>query len=260
MVDGDDPSAYDDLEATVDDPRLTVRPAGRHLGLTAVKNFGVEQTTGDVLAFCDDDDFWYPTKLEYQLAAVTEAGRGDGDFVSATAYHAASATTVERWPGSDPDPTQPIGDFLLTSRDGARNRVLQASTFLATRGVMATVPFRGQAFEDWDWLIRATNRFPFVFSPVAGGVFRVGEPGTMTSKTTVEEARAWYALNEVELTPAARSGFHATVVARLIGARGELSEIGPTARQIIDGDPSWRESAEFPLRVAREWWASRNLR
>ena len=54
-----------------------------------VKNLGIARTTGDLLAFVDDDDEWLPTKLEKQVAvlratgcgmASTEAWRGRGRF------------------------------------------------------------------------------------------------------------------------------------------------------------------------------------
>ena len=39
-----------------------------------VINKGLEIYTGDYFATCDDDDIWFPTKLELQLAAMKESG------------------------------------------------------------------------------------------------------------------------------------------------------------------------------------------
>jgi glycosyltransferase involved in cell wall biosynthesis len=36
------------------------------------RNFGIEKATGDYIAFCDDDDIWFPQKLELQIKAMTE--------------------------------------------------------------------------------------------------------------------------------------------------------------------------------------------
>jgi glycosyltransferase involved in cell wall biosynthesis len=33
----------------------------------AVRNYGIEASSGDYIAFLDDDDFWLPEKLEYQV-------------------------------------------------------------------------------------------------------------------------------------------------------------------------------------------------
>ena len=39
-----------------------------------VKNKGIEKTTGKYVAFCDDDDIWFPHKIEIQLKAMKETG------------------------------------------------------------------------------------------------------------------------------------------------------------------------------------------
>ena len=39
-----------------------------------VRNKGIEICTGKYVAFCDDDDIWFPHKLEKQIAAMHETG------------------------------------------------------------------------------------------------------------------------------------------------------------------------------------------
>lgn len=39
-----------------------------------VRNKGVEVSTGQYVAFCDDDDIWFSTKLELQLNAMKKTG------------------------------------------------------------------------------------------------------------------------------------------------------------------------------------------
>lgn len=60
-----------------------------------VKNFGIDIATGDYIAFCDDDDIWFPTKLELQLEAMkttnckmssTEGLIGNGVYNSTNKY------------------------------------------------------------------------------------------------------------------------------------------------------------------------------
>jgi glycosyltransferase involved in cell wall biosynthesis len=39
-----------------------------------VRNRGIEVATGDYFAYCDDDDIWFPKKLELQLKAMKAKG------------------------------------------------------------------------------------------------------------------------------------------------------------------------------------------
>jgi glycosyltransferase involved in cell wall biosynthesis len=60
-----------------------------------VRNKGVEVALGKYIAFCDDDDIWYPEKLEKQIAAMkqfyckiscTEAHIGNGRYIETNNY------------------------------------------------------------------------------------------------------------------------------------------------------------------------------
>jgi len=39
-----------------------------------VRNKGIERSTGKYIAFCDDDDIWFPKKLELQINAMKKSG------------------------------------------------------------------------------------------------------------------------------------------------------------------------------------------
>jgi len=39
-----------------------------------VRNKGIELSSGKYIAFCDDDDIWFPNKIEMQLKAMRETG------------------------------------------------------------------------------------------------------------------------------------------------------------------------------------------
>ena len=54
----------------VHDDRVTVLRHDTALGAPAARNTGVAASTGDVVAFLDDDDQWLPTKLARQLAVL----------------------------------------------------------------------------------------------------------------------------------------------------------------------------------------------
>ncbi len=39
-----------------------------------VRNKGIEMSTGKYIAFCDDDDIWFPKKIELQINAMKKSG------------------------------------------------------------------------------------------------------------------------------------------------------------------------------------------
>lgn len=39
-----------------------------------VRNTGIELSSGKYIAFCDDDDTWFPNKIELQIKAMRETG------------------------------------------------------------------------------------------------------------------------------------------------------------------------------------------
>ena len=39
-----------------------------------VRNVGIEKSSGKYIAFCDDDDIWFPKKIELQIAAMIKTG------------------------------------------------------------------------------------------------------------------------------------------------------------------------------------------
>ena len=60
-----------------------------------VRNRGIEKSTGVYIAFCDDDDMWFPSKLELQINAMKKTGckmsstdglYGGGEYVSNRSY------------------------------------------------------------------------------------------------------------------------------------------------------------------------------
>ena len=68
-VDGPDP-ATEDVLFSINDPRLRwiVHPKNR--GLPAARLTGIEHSTGEWIAYLDDDDEWMPDKLGLQLAVA----------------------------------------------------------------------------------------------------------------------------------------------------------------------------------------------
>jgi glycosyltransferase involved in cell wall biosynthesis len=55
-------------------------------------NIGVYHSSGELIAFCDDRDIWYPEKLESQISAMETSGCG----MSCTEAHAGHGRTLDK--------------------------------------------------------------------------------------------------------------------------------------------------------------------
>lgn len=57
---------------TAMDARIKVMRAEKNGGAGLARNIGIKAAEGRYLAFCDSDDWWYPTKLEEQVKFMEE--------------------------------------------------------------------------------------------------------------------------------------------------------------------------------------------
>lgn len=55
------------------DPRIRVFTKSNE-GVAATRNFAVSRCSGDYIAFLDQDDYWYPEKLQKQMAMISSPG------------------------------------------------------------------------------------------------------------------------------------------------------------------------------------------
>jgi glycosyltransferase involved in cell wall biosynthesis len=146
--------------------RRTVRVVTNHCapGLAGARNTGLEETRGDLVAGCDDDDRWHATKIERQVGRML----ADPELmVLGTGLHLVFPGRSVDWParGEVIDP-----GFVL------RNRVkeLHSSTMLIRRELIARIGRydedlpNGHA-EDYDFVLRAAaaGKIGCVIEPLA---------------------------------------------------------------------------------------------
>jgi glycosyltransferase involved in cell wall biosynthesis len=141
--------------------RLVVVRNQRTPGLAGARNSGVLAATGELVAFCDDDDEWRPHKLARQVPRLV-----------ATPSAAVSTTgIVVRH--QDRTTTRLAPTILVTHRQLLRSRLteLHPSTVLARRRPLlddiglADEQIPGSYAEDYDWLLRATRLAPVLAVP-----------------------------------------------------------------------------------------------
>lgn len=142
---------------------IQVVPNSRIQGLQGARNTGMLATQSDLIAFCDDDDVWAPSKIRRQVDVLES--NADVHFVGSGVLVAYEGESVERV----------RDDSRVTFRDLLRSRVFEAhpSTFLMRRAELVEpmglidedVP--GGYGEDYEWLLRATRLTDILLVPAA---------------------------------------------------------------------------------------------
>ena len=274
VIDGPDAETAASL-ATIIDPRLRVVPLPETSGGSAARNAGVEAAHGEWIAFLDDDDEWFPDKIERQMEAVREEAVW---FPIITCRVVAQSPRSSRvLPQRTYDGTQPIADYLFCRRSLADpGGLMQTSTLLAQRDLLLAIPFRNglRGHQDWDWIIRVCAydgvQVTMLTKPLA--LWRVEDGRESTSrKPAWQFSLAWIR----EMRPFVSGRAFASFVAIQCVWRARKSHAGLAARLaivrafLLEGTPGLFASLHFAIfglvpaavrRRLRDWlWLRRNL-
>jgi glycosyltransferase involved in cell wall biosynthesis len=137
---------------------LRVLENRRTPGLAGARNTGAMAASGELLAFCDDDDEWTNGKIRRQVEAL--AVLPDHSVVASGITVAYDGRRIARVPPSD----------RITMEHLLRSRVMEAhpSTIVvrrsAFRGPIGPIDeaIPGSYGEDYEWLLRAASVGPLV--------------------------------------------------------------------------------------------------
>lgn len=141
--------------------RVRVITNTRTPGLAGARNTGILAATGELVAFCDDDDEWLPGKLAAQVAVLMSTP--DGEFVSCGIRVSYDDRTVDR--------PLPLRRVPLAALLRDRMTELHPSTFLMRRDALVggfglvdeEIP--GSYAEDYEFLLRAARSAPLINLP-----------------------------------------------------------------------------------------------
>lgn len=145
------------LTATGERP-VRVMENARTPGLAGGRNTGILAATGELIAFCDDDDYWEPGKISAQVRALGE---------HLAAHLVTTAIVVEF---EDRSTVRLAGTSTVTHDMLIRSRMsmLHSSTLLfraqSLRGDLGLIneEIPGSQNEDWDILLRSSALQPIV--------------------------------------------------------------------------------------------------
>jgi glycosyltransferase involved in cell wall biosynthesis len=127
-------------------------------GLAGARNAGVEAARGELIAFLDDDDEWFPHKLRLQVEAFRQ--RPDATVVGSGIELHFGGRVFNRIPHTD----EVTFDHLLGSRFmeiHSSNLLMRRADLVGRIGLVdETLP--GSQAEDYDLLLRAARHGPVV--------------------------------------------------------------------------------------------------
>jgi glycosyltransferase involved in cell wall biosynthesis len=131
------------------------------VGPSRAKQIGIESAKGNVIALLDDDDLWYPDKLEKQLAA---APAGDQWIMSCRSVFRADWRKPMIYPRKLIRPDERVPHYLFTFRSLRRGRpTLPVPTLVFPRDVAHRVPLSvsaGSIHDDPKWLMEVQRALP----------------------------------------------------------------------------------------------------
>jgi glycosyltransferase involved in cell wall biosynthesis len=130
---------------------------GGHDGAAAARNTGIRAASGSLIGFLDDDDRWFPTKVERQVAAFTDEAVG---LVCTGQQHGTEGTTTNV---SVPTVRGDVTEALLSGAMlGPTSTAMVRAAVVRDAGELFDE--RLHCWEDKEWYIRLSRHC--LFEPV----------------------------------------------------------------------------------------------
>lgn len=215
--------------------RIIFTGGGRGAGYA--RNLGVQAATGRWIAFLDDDDEWYPEKLERQLQLAGGSERPEWTVFSSRAVYCHESSH-----GTTPVPHrvidgEPVEDYLFLKRPPTVGRpALFTPTLLTSRALAQKIPWATDLprHQDWDWLVRLRRAGAGVVQhPDALVKVWTGTTGSITSGAGWRSSQKWV-VSQHDWSPRTKSDFLAAITLRYAlqarSGRGVLESLRAIAR------------------------------
>lgn len=158
--DNSEKSAEGEL-AGISDPRLKIIKMVSSVGGGQARNIGADTSQGQLIAFLDADDFWFPHKIATQVAQYKENERSDILYYSACLLEKANKLGIKQT--KIKSPRENIAHFLFVRRG-----MMQTSGWLMHRAICEKVKFKQiPRHQDYQFLMDAEDcGIEFIGSPM----------------------------------------------------------------------------------------------
>ena len=234
VIDGEDEQTTAAMQS-IASPRVRHLQLAKQAGGSRARNEGVRAATGYWVAFLDDDDEWFPEKLEKQLSVAQSSDVPDP--IVGSMVVARTSTGEFQWPRKLP--CEPLSEYLL-ARDSWRQGegLLQTSTLVTTRRLLLQTGFLEglKKHQDWDWLLRAIRtpgtKIEFVAEPLA--VWHLEQShDSVSRKSDWQGSLNWIRERHSLVTRRAYAGFIATQIAAQASRQGQWRAFLPLLAEMF---------------------------
>jgi hypothetical protein len=236
-----------------DDSRVEVVSAsGYGRGGNAARVAGIDCARAGLVALLDDDDAWYPRKIEVQLRRYLAAQTPVRQHVVVACRVrevGVDGKTRDVVPQHMLKPDQRIADYLFERTSVRRaGGILSSSMLLFDRALVEEVPFDRSLprHQDWDWLIRVDARSAARFEMVPEVLldYAVSPPGrSVSSGQGWQESAAWLRRQGQLLTRRQRGEVLLSVTVPIALKHGEWLAASGLLLEGLRLRPSWRSLA-----------------
>lgn len=156
-------------------------------GRSAAANAGLEAATGEFFAFLDDDDYLYPAHLAQLIDALQQA---PDRLLAYGGIRIEFSDTLDQGRGASL-----LDEPFSLERLRLRNYIPIHACLTRRRVIDLGIRFDTSLdkYEDWDFWLKIAEISPFLHTPGALGVYRVGNASEVAKVPAEEVYRRWLA-------------------------------------------------------------------
>lgn len=212
------------------------------------RNIGIKAATGEFIALLDDDDIFYPPKIEKQIKKIQDAY----DIEAVVSYTKVKMVSVGKseskiLPNSEINKNENILDYLFRRVNPG---FIQTSTLLAHRSIFLNNLFNEKVpkHQDWDWLINVQNNLDVRFLMVSEVLteYRLNKPGTSVgTQNKWRYSLSWFTKYEANVSEETKSKFKSMVILNIM-----IDQSLSKKQRLIE---SIRLLEEIPVRYTDIW-------
>lgn len=151
------------LLESLNDKRIRFIEAPKRGKPSAIRNYGIQHAKGDWVALLDDDDIWFPQKLENQFKTLKKSQYNTAILSGKQRVIRPSGKSFYR-PSSVDNLDQDVSvyDIIFSSKGG-----VHTSTIMAPKEIFKKYPYdeKWKRGEDHKWLLEAGQVLPLIISP-----------------------------------------------------------------------------------------------